>query len=92
MYVRDSNAEALDEDGLGEWGSLKRGGPNGLFIVMIVFWWWGSADGALSQEWKAATTDLRRCLERLAVMSAKRPPEAIGEVGRAERLKRRKVK
>lgn len=91
MYVRDDRGED-DEDSSGEWESVKRGGPNGLFIVMLVFWWWGTADGAVSQEWKTATTDLRRCLERMAVMSAKRLPEPVGEVGRAEKRKRRKVK
>lgn len=83
----------VNGDGANDWETLRRGGPNGFFVVMLAFWWWGAAEkeaGEFSEEWMVATADLRRCLERMAVTSEKRPPETVGEVGRAEMAKRRK--
>lgn len=80
VYIDNSGDSG---DGTG-WETLTRGGPNGFFIIMLMFCWWGLQDRD-SQEWKAATADLQRCIERMAVRSEKRRPEPIGEVSRAEK-------
>lgn len=73
-----------DED-VDDWAELKKGGPNGFFIILLAFSWWGRSDEKDIQEWNIATADLRRCLERMSVSSEKRPPPQVGEVSTAEK-------
>lgn len=73
-----------DED-VSDWAELKKSGPNGFFIVMLAFSWWGRSDEKDLREWNLATADLRHCLERMCISSEKRPAPPVGEVSTAEK-------
>ncbi|KAG6827998.1 hypothetical protein H0H92_009727 [Tricholoma furcatifolium] len=52
------------------WASLRKGGPNGMLIVMTLLVWWGQRLGITSQWqedssvlWKECVDDVRACLE-----------------------------
>lgn len=75
-----------DEDVNG-WDCLRKSGPNGFFLIILAFHWWGCSAG-MSHQWKTGVADLRRCLERLSVSSRKRTPEPIGDVSRSEKRRR----
>ncbi|KAF8871976.1 hypothetical protein BD779DRAFT_1453349 [Infundibulicybe gibba] len=57
------------------WERLRKGGPNGLVAVVTMLGWWGRK-GSLDPGWIAATTDIRRTLEEMMPVGAKRKGEA----------------
>ncbi|KAG6827426.1 hypothetical protein H0H92_011848 [Tricholoma furcatifolium] len=55
------------------WASLRKGGPNGMLVVMTLLVWWGQRLGTTSQWqedssalWKECVDDVRACLEVMA--------------------------
>ena len=57
-----------------DWGALQKSGKNGLFIVLISMVWWGRA-GTLTDDWKAAITDVKNVMQSMLGTGSKR---AIG--------------
>ncbi|KAF8630175.1 hypothetical protein AX14_011034, partial [Amanita brunnescens Koide BX004] len=54
------------------WEPLRKGGPNGLVVVLILLSWWGqkaSAGMETAKQWHDACIDLRRTLEVMQMMA-----------------------
>ena len=63
-----------DED---PWANLRKGGPNGFIVVILLLSWWGqhavpSSDTATLKLWHDTLADVQRVIETMAVTSLKR--------------------
>ena len=76
------DAEALED----VWEPLRKGGPNGLVIVLLLFSWWGlklqqtiGYNMEITAQWRTAITDLRHTLEAMGATAQKRasPTDAV---------------
>ena len=76
------DAEALED----VWEPLRKGGQNGLIIVLLLFSWWGQklqqtvgCSTEMMAQWCAAITDLRHTLEAMGATAQKRvsPTDAM---------------
>lgn len=81
---------AVYTSGDDNWGSLRVSGKNGVIILLISLVWWGRAGGSLTQDWKLAVSDLKRCLERMSGSASKRA--IIQSGGDDTALDRKKLK
>ena len=68
------NPDALEDI----WEPLRKGGQNGLVIVLMLFSWWGQkiqltvgCDAEIVVQWSVAITDLQRTLEAMGATAQK---------------------
>ncbi|KAF7964762.1 hypothetical protein HWV62_3248 [Athelia sp. TMB] len=57
----------------GDWGTLKRSGKNGLFMVLLVMSWWARGAGNIPPVWTKLLVDIRLVLESMAATPSAEP-------------------
>jgi hypothetical protein len=52
----------------GDYSSLKKGGLNGIILILAALAWWGAAVDGKDTEWEAAVEDVSWCLSQLVTL------------------------
>ena len=58
------------------WANIRKGGPNGLVVVILLLSWWGQraiSGTETEKQWRDTTADVQRVLQAMVVVSSKRP-------------------
>lgn len=50
----------------GDWGTLKKTGKNGIFMILLVMSWWACGAGKVPPVWTKLVVDITRALESMA--------------------------
>ena len=80
-HFRQNGAELLPlpnltqtEDG-NPWANIRKGGPNGLVIIMLLLFWWGQfavSGTETEKQWRDTAADVWRVIQLMIKVSSKR--------------------